>query len=72
MAAFDSDDDVFDRYAVVMNDEEQYSIWPEVLPIPDGWHVAGPVASRDECLEYVEDHWVDMRPRSLREANSGR
>lgn len=59
--------DPFDKYAVVMNDEEQYSIWPEHRALPNGWKAAGHTGSKAECLEYIEEHWVDMRPRSLRE-----
>lgn len=56
------------RYKVVINDEEQYSIWPAHRTIPAGWHEAGKEGSRDECLDYIEQVWTDMRPRSLRES----
>ena len=53
------------NFHVVVNDEEQYSIWPEYLDIPAGWT---PVASGgiEECTAYVDEYWTDMRPRSLR------
>lgn len=55
-------------YQVVINDEEQYSIWPSYRALPAGWRATGPApASRQACLDYIEAHWVDMRPRSLRE-----
>ena len=54
------------RYKVVVNDEEQYSIWPAERAIPDGWHDTGKAGLKDECLEYVEEVWTDMRPLSLR------
>jgi MbtH protein len=57
-----------DRYQVVRNDEEQYSIWPQGRDIPAGWHAAGCQGSKAECLSYVDEHWTDMRPLSLRKA----
>lgn len=56
-----------DEYCVVVNDEDQYSIWPGSDRVPDGWRSEGFTGSQDECLEHVERVWVDMRPRSLRE-----
>ena len=60
----ENEDGVFD---VVRNDEEQYSIWTAERDIPAGWYAVGVRGSRTECLDYIEEHWVDMRPRSLRE-----
>lgn len=57
-----------DRYFVVRNDEEQYSIWPADQQIPTGWSEAGFAGSRADCLAHVEAVWTDMRPRSLRES----
>lgn len=54
------------QYRVVINDEEQYSIWPADRPLPDGWHDAGVAGNRVECLDYIEKNWTDMRPLSLR------
>ncbi len=51
---------------VVINDEEQYSIWAADRDIPAGWHATGFSGSRDECLEHIGEVWTDMRPRSLR------
>lgn len=56
------------RYQVVLNDEEQYSIWPEGRKIPDGWRSAGKTGTKRECLDYIKEVWVDMRPLSLRKA----
>lgn len=53
-------------YAVVMNDEEQYSIWPAGRELPLGWHPAGKTGTKAECLEYIRYVWTDLRPRSLR------
>ena len=55
-------------YHVVVNDEEQYSIWAGDRPAPAGWHDVGVAGTKDECLTHIETVWTDMRPRSLREA----
>jgi len=54
------------RYRVVVNDEEQYSIWPEGKDAPAGWREAGKAGTKGECLAYIETVWTDMRPLSLR------
>lgn len=56
---------------VVINDEEQYSIWPQDREIPAGWREAGCRGTKDECLDYIEKVWTDMRPASLRRALEG-
>ncbi|WP_214318586.1 MbtH family protein [Nonomuraea sediminis] len=53
---------------VVLNDEEQYSIWPADRDNPSGWYDEGFSGTKDECLEHIERVWTDMRPKSLREA----
>lgn len=55
------------RYQVVVNDEEQYSIWPEGADVPTGWRPVGVAGDRATCLAHVDEVWTDMRPRSLRE-----
>jgi MbtH protein len=55
------------QYVVVVNHEEQYSIWPAGRPLPPGWMKDGACGSREECLAHIRTAWVDMRPRSLRE-----
>ena len=55
------------RHRVVINDEEQYSIWPEHKHNAPGWHDVGVVGTRQECLAYIERAWTDLRPRSVRE-----
>jgi MbtH protein len=55
-------------YEVVLNDEEQFSIWPAHREIPAGWRKAGKCASKAECLAYIEEVWTDMRPLTLRRA----
>jgi MbtH protein len=56
------------RYVVVINHEEQYSIWPEGKQIPRGWQAAGRSGSNVECLAWVKEVWTDMTPLSLRGA----
>src|SRR5690242_18695369 len=62
MAAIDQDDATI--YAVVVNHEEQYSIWAADRPLPAGWHEEGTRGSRAECLEHIAEVWTDMRPLS--------
>jgi MbtH protein len=53
-------------HLVVVNDEDQYSIWRADRPLPAGWRGDGFTGGRDECLEHIEEVWTDMRPRSVR------
>ena len=53
-------------YKVVVNHEEQYSIWPADRENPLGWNDGGLSGSKQECLSYIEQVWTDMRPLSLR------
>lgn len=53
-------------HAVVVNAEEQYSIWPEGRELPAGWRRDGFAGTEDECLSYIDEVWTDMRPASLR------
>jgi MbtH protein len=55
-------------YTVLVNDEEQYSLWLAELAIPGGWRSTGQVGSKQECLDYVRRVWTDLRPLSLRKA----
>ena len=52
-------------YFVLVNEEGQHSLWPAFATIPDGWQAVFGEQSRQACLDYVEEHWVDMRPKSL-------
>jgi MbtH protein len=54
------------NYKVVINDEEQYSIWPADRENPLGWSDVGKSGTKDECLAYIREVWSDMRPLSLR------
>ncbi|MEU4776733.1 MbtH family NRPS accessory protein [Micromonospora sp. NPDC023633] len=62
-----STEDADQSYLVVVNDEEQYSIWPEGREVPAGWKPVGTARSKQDCLDHIESVWTDMRPRSLRE-----
>lgn len=53
-------------YQVVVNHEEQYSIWPADRELPLGWSAAGKSGAKPECLAWIEEVWTDMRPLSLR------
>ncbi|MDQ1257375.1 MAG: anti-sigma factor antagonist, partial [Candidatus Hydrogenedentes bacterium] len=61
-----SDEDDNTIYTVVMNHEEMYSIWPADREIPLGWNAVGKTGTKQECLDYIEEVWTDMRPLSLR------
>ena len=63
--AWDEEDDST-QYKVVINHEEQYSIWPLERENPKGWKSVGKEGSKKECLDYIEEVWTDMRPLSLR------
>jgi MbtH protein len=52
-------------YLVLVNEEGQHSLWPEFVDVPGGWAVAFGPSKRDLCIEYMENHWTDMRPKSL-------
>ena len=62
------DDDDGREYRVVINDEEQYSIWPADRESPLGWRDGRQRRQKAECLEYIKTVWTDMRPHSLRES----
>ncbi len=53
-------------YKVVVNHEEQYSIWPDYKEIPGGWKAVNKSGSKQDCLDYIKEVWTDMRPLSLR------
>src|SRR5262245_34810274 len=61
--SWDDEDTIFN---VVINHEEQYSIWPEYKEIPKGWTAVGKKANKQDCLTYINEVWTDMRPLSLR------
>ena len=57
-------------YNVVVNDEEQYSIWPAIREHPLGWKKASKSGTKEECLAYINSVWIDMRPLSLRKISA--
>jgi MbtH protein len=58
------------RFDVVINDEGQYSIWPDYKEVPQGWKKADMHGRKEECLTYIEQNWQDLRPLSLQRAMS--
>jgi MbtH protein len=58
-------DDPGAAYFVLVNDEDQHSLWPEFATVPGGWTVVHGPGGRQACLDYINGHWLDMRPRSL-------
>lgn len=66
MSWHDPDKEDTTIYKVVINHEEQYSIWPEYKGNPLGWKDVGIVGPKAECLAYIKEAWTDMRPLSLR------
>ncbi|MFJ8795271.1 MbtH family protein [Streptomyces sp. NPDC102462] len=59
---FDNENGTF---VVLVNDEGQYSLWPNFAEVPEGWTVEHGESSRQECLTFIEENWTDMRPKSL-------
>jgi MbtH protein len=59
------------RYKVVVNHEEQYSIWPADRENPLGWSDVGKSGTKAECLAFIEEMWTDMRPLSVRRLMEG-
>jgi uncharacterized protein YbdZ (MbtH family) len=66
-------DDPADTFLVLVNAEEQDSLWPATRAVPDGWRIAHGPDGRQPCLDYVEANWTDMRPtRRSSSSRSGR
>lgn len=55
-------------YLVLVNDEGQHSLWPSFAEVPAGWTIVKEEDSREACLEFINENWTDMRPKSLVEA----
>ncbi|MEU9619090.1 MULTISPECIES: MbtH family protein [unclassified Streptomyces] len=58
-------DDPEGRFLVLVNDEGQHSLWPSFAEVPGGWTTALDENTREACLDFIETHWTDLRPRSL-------
>ncbi|OLT27951.1 protein mbtH [Nocardiopsis sp. CNR-923] len=54
-----------EEYLALVNHEDQHSLWPAFIDVPDGWSVGYGPAKREDCLSFVEEQWQDLRPRSL-------
>jgi MbtH protein len=67
----DTETDETRQYQVVVNHEEQYSIWAADREPPEGWRADGTRGTREECLSHIEQVWTDMRPLSLRRHMDG-
>jgi len=67
-----NDADTNRTYTVVLNGEEQYSIWPTDRDIPSGWRPALKTGTRKECLAFIKEVWIDMRPLSVRGSETAR
>ena len=63
-------EDAQGEFQILVNAEGQYSLWPAFRDVPKGWEITGPQGQRDVCLKWIETHWTDMRPRSLRNATA--
>ncbi|GIJ24451.1 MbtH family protein [Micromonospora lutea] len=61
-------DDDSQEFLALRNDEEQYSLWPAGITVPDGWRVVHGPAPRREVVDHIDRSWTDMRPKSLRDA----
>jgi MbtH protein len=61
-------DDENGDFLVLVNHEGQHSLWPSFRDIPKGWKSVGPSGDRKKCLDWIEENWTDMRPKSLIEA----
>jgi len=61
-------DDPDGSFLVLVNDEEQYSLWPAFAAVPAGWSIALEETTRDECMQFIKQTWKDLRPKSLRES----
>jgi uncharacterized protein YbdZ (MbtH family) len=66
---FDREDGTF---LVLANIENQHSLWPAEIGVPEGWHIVHDTDTRAACLDYVETHWTDLRPASLIAATEAR
>ncbi|MDO3110503.1 MbtH family protein [Mycobacteroides abscessus] len=67
-------DDENSKFYALVNSERQYSLWPNIRAIPEGWQIAHGApegTSRKNCIEFIEANWTDMRPKSLQALDGG-
>ena len=62
---FDDNDEKTGVFLALVNAEGQYSLWPEFAKVPEGWDIVHGPGPRQDCLDYIETNWTDMRPKSL-------
>ncbi len=67
MEAANPFDDDIGRFFVLVNDEDQHSIWPVFAEVPAGWQVVYGESNKADCLDYVDQNWTDIRPPTLQE-----
>ncbi|BBU40841.1 MAG: MbtH family protein [Bacillaceae bacterium] len=58
-------------FFVLVNEEEQFSLWPAPIDVPAGWRIVFGEDTRANCLAYIQSHWTDMRPASLKQQTHG-
>ena len=58
-------DDAEGQFYVLVNAENQHSLWPAFVEVPNGWRVVHGESTKDSCVDYIEANWTDMRPASL-------
>nr|QRW40811.1 protein MbtH [bacterium] len=64
-------EDADGKFLVLVNDEGQHSLWPSFAEVPGGWQVVVQETDRQSCLDYINQNWTDMRPKSLVAAMDG-
>jgi MbtH protein len=64
-------DDENATYLVLLNQEGQYSLWPALIDVPNGWSVVHPADTRNACFDFINSNWTDMRPTCLRSIGNG-
>jgi len=65
-------DDPNGTFLVLVNSENQHSLWPNFLEVPVGWQTVYEPDARQKCLDYIKTNWTDMRPKSLIESMDGK
>lgn len=65
-------DDQDANFLVLRNGDDQYSLWPQFVPVPNGWSTVHGPDSRQDCLDFVNENWTSMLPNRVRELNVSR
>ena len=61
-------EDTDQEYYVLVNGELQYSLWPSLIDVPEGWNIVSGPGHREDCIGFINRHWTDMRPATLQKA----